>query len=108
MQSVDWSFANDGAFSENRGSAAEPGSDGDAPLCTICLCDIPQERLAVLTTCHHAYCEPCISEWANRSRSCPLCKRTFQARGRALPRLACTLPPASILCGPPLLHPNPS
>jgi len=44
-------------------------------VCAVCLTD-PSER-AVLDSCAHVFCVPCLSRWATIETKCPLCKSRF-------------------------------
>jgi hypothetical protein len=48
--------------------------DESERTCSICLCDIPPER--VVLNCGHKFHENCISTWVTRARfaRCPLCR----------------------------------
>lgn len=46
------------------------------PLPTAGLADLPDtQEHAVIDTCLHTFCLPCLSAWLDIKRSCPLCKR---------------------------------
>ena len=44
-------------------------------VCAVCLTH-PSER-AVLDSCAHVFCVPCLSRWAKIETKCPLCKSRF-------------------------------
>eukprot|EP01134_Creolimax_fragrantissima_P002408 CFRG2408T1 len=50
-------------------------SDDDGARCAICLCTVTSRSL--LDQCFHEFCYVCILQWADVSRSCPLCKTLF-------------------------------
>ena len=55
-------------------------SDSETPnlaSCPICLASIAIHDKAVLRTCLHCFCVPCIQQWSDVSRSCPLCKQVY-------------------------------
>lgn len=41
------------------------------------ICKECSEQQGKLSCCEHEFCFQCISEWAKRSRTCPLCRQTF-------------------------------
>jgi hypothetical protein len=45
--------------------------------CCICLGEIG-EVMGCLTCCEHKFCFGCISQWAEKSNTCPLCKQRFR------------------------------
>ena len=54
--------------------------DSESPnlaSCPICLASIALNEKAVLLTCLHCFCVPCIQQWSDVSRSCPLCKQEY-------------------------------
>ncbi|KAJ3320237.1 hypothetical protein HDU76_000354 [Blyttiomyces sp. JEL0837] len=53
----------------------KPPADLDTGYCPICLTEF--DDWTMLPSCFHAFCHECILQWANVSRSCPLCKRGF-------------------------------
>mmetsp|Transcript_430 Transcript_430/g.715 ORF Transcript_430/g.715 Transcript_430/m.715 type:complete len:97 (+) Transcript_430:755-1045(+) len=40
-------------------------------LCSICL-DEPSD---IVLDCMHAFCENCITDWNQKSRTCPICRK---------------------------------
>lgn len=48
--------------------------------CSICL--EPTKEIGELPCCHHRFCWPCITAWAERESRCPLCKRRFGSISR--------------------------
>ena len=45
----------------------------DENLCCICL----ESNIEILLMCGHGYCEKDILDWENRTKSCPMCRRTL-------------------------------
>lgn len=45
--------------------------------CVICFHPISQSSTAFRLHCNHTFCTPCLYEWAEQQRMCPLCKRMF-------------------------------
>lgn len=43
-------------------------------------CAVCYESANVQTTCQHAYCVTCISQWYTRSHTCPMCKQKFNIK----------------------------
>ena len=52
-----------------------PDEQGGVNVCAICL--EPPRPLAQLDNCRHCFCFGCISEWAEVTNLCPLCKAQF-------------------------------
>jgi hypothetical protein len=44
------------------------------PYCSICMDDIDPSEIRELDSCHHTFHHHCISQWLERSPTCPLCK----------------------------------
>ncbi len=42
-------------------------------FCGICT-ELVDLQEGVITSCHHVYCSPCLSEWLSRKKVCPLCQ----------------------------------
>ena len=53
------------------------GQDAAEDNCTICLEDIANK--AMVDKCFHVFCYDCISQWADVTTTCPLCKRPFDS-----------------------------
>ncbi|CAH8376505.1 unnamed protein product [Eruca vesicaria subsp. sativa] len=49
--------------------------------CPICLENLltHRRRAAVISSCNHGYCLPCIRKWSQVKRSCPLCNADFDS-----------------------------
>eukprot|EP00397_Hematodinium_sp_SG-2012_P019650 GEMP01020201.1.p1 GENE.GEMP01020201.1~~GEMP01020201.1.p1 ORF type:complete len:212 (+),score=14.12 GEMP01020201.1:40-636(+) len=45
--------------------------------CVICFRPIAESAASFRLHCGHAFCVPCLDEWAEHQRMCPLCKRMF-------------------------------
>jgi len=45
--------------------------------CVICFLPIVESPAAYRLHCGHKFCAPCLSDWADQQRRCPLCKRLF-------------------------------
>ena len=43
--------------------------------CCICLEEIKLECEAILDSCLHKFCGPCIFNWVEMENNCPLCKK---------------------------------
>lgn len=66
--------------------------DDDAPekslvdhSCCICMTPPEHEELSKISGCEHLFCFQCISKWAERENSCPLCKVRFSKITRLHP-----------------------
>ncbi|XP_047740163.1 E3 ubiquitin-protein ligase rnf8-A-like [Hyalella azteca] len=46
-------------------------------MCAVCLSTeiSPNTNFAVLASCPHIFCVPCISEWGKTRQTCPLCRQ---------------------------------
>lgn len=42
--------------------------------CAICLGDYEEDEEAAVLPCGHMFHAPCVTEWFQRSRECPMCK----------------------------------
>ncbi len=60
----------------------QPQAKKDAN-CGICLSDQKEDE-TLLNNCEHSYCAYCISEWAEVSSACPLCRANFSILIRLL------------------------
>jgi hypothetical protein len=49
-------------------------SDND--ICSICLNHFTK-RGSILNNCKHIFHKPCLKEWLNYNKSCPLCRRVI-------------------------------
>ncbi|XP_022730004.1 RING finger and transmembrane domain-containing protein 2-like isoform X2 [Durio zibethinus] len=60
----------------SRATSEQVKAAGD--LCAIC-----QEKMhaPILLRCKHIFCEDCVSEWFERERTCPLCRRLVKPDG---------------------------
>ncbi|KAL0740214.1 hypothetical protein Bca4012_081727 [Brassica carinata] len=47
--------------------------------CPICLENLTNRRAAVIASCNHGYCLPCIRKWSDVKRNCPLCNARFDS-----------------------------
>ncbi|XP_010548929.1 PREDICTED: E3 ubiquitin-protein ligase Topors [Tarenaya hassleriana] len=47
--------------------------------CPVCLENLADRRVAVITACKHAYCSGCIRRWSSVKRNCPLCNSHFDS-----------------------------
>ena len=47
--------------------------------CRVCLLDIENENVKIITICNHKFHKNCLFTWLNRSadKSCPLCRTTL-------------------------------
>jgi len=45
--------------------------------CIICFHPLADSETVMRLHCKHAFCTPCLHEWAEQQRLCPLCKRLF-------------------------------
>lgn len=48
------------------------GENGDN--CAICLCDYTEEKDCMRIKCNHMFHSRCITDWFNRSPTCPICR----------------------------------
>jgi hypothetical protein len=47
--------------------------------CTICLCQMKDmSDMAVATSCRHVFCRPCIVQWAQKNKTCPVCRGSIE------------------------------
>lgn len=70
----------DGVLYGTAASAAEVAEcGGQCPICH----DAPQAPVKL--PCGHMFCSGCLEEWAQRDRTCPMCRKEFR-------------PPALTLC----------
>ena len=47
-------------------------------ICPTCLDPYDDENPAIVAKCGHAFHLPCIYEWLERARTCPVCSRTMK------------------------------
>ncbi|VAI50557.1 unnamed protein product [Triticum turgidum subsp. durum] len=61
------------------------GGGGKDPFdCAVCLCEFaPDDQLRLLPKCSHAFHLECIDTWLLSHSTCPLCRRSLLAAGRA-------------------------
>ena len=61
--------------------------DGTCPICLDVLADIVQERpvrqLRQIHVCKHVFCSPCLEQWFEAKRWCPLCKTEVEVNAEA-------------------------
>ena len=61
--------------------------EGRCPICLDILADIVQERpvrqLRQIQQCKHVFCGPCLEQWFEAKRWCPLCKTEAEASASA-------------------------
>ena len=55
----------------------EDGEEDEGVLCAICHGSIKPNEVALVAGCDHAFCSPCILNWALQKRKCPLCLTGF-------------------------------
>jgi hypothetical protein len=54
------------------------GKDAGPVACCICMSEPDREELSLIDGgCEHRFCFECISKWADRENTCPLCKNRF-------------------------------
>lgn len=53
--------------------------DGEAPHCSICLCEYEKGDACVKLPCHHIYHDECISSWTMNHTKCPLCNLELES-----------------------------
>ena len=44
-------------------------------MCSICIGERPKE--VNIESCNHSFCTQCISNWAKKENTCPLCRKKF-------------------------------
>jgi len=44
-------------------------------MCSICFGERPKE--VNIESCNHSFCTQCISNWAKKENTCPLCRKKF-------------------------------
>ena len=61
--------------------------EGTCPICLDVLADIVQERpvrqLRQIHVCKHVFCSPCLEQWFEAKRWCPLCKTEAEVKAEA-------------------------
>ena len=57
---------------EERASCVADAIFTESAECTVCL--QPHAAHAAQVRCGHTFCRPCIAEWLERARTCPLCR----------------------------------
>jgi hypothetical protein len=61
--------------------------EGTCPICLDVLADIVQERpvrqLRKIHVCKHVFCSPCLEQWFEAKRWCPLCKTEAEVKAEA-------------------------
>ena len=62
---------------KEKEQAKEGREEEEKDECCICLGEIG-EVMGCLTCCEHKFCFACISQWAEKSNTCPLCKQRFR------------------------------
>lgn len=62
---------------KEKEQAKEEREEEEKDECCICLGEIG-EVMGCLTCCEHKFCFACISQWAEKSNTCPLCKQRFR------------------------------
>lgn len=65
-------------------SGCEPGVGGAGTASAASCCPICQDPIrsgVSLAVCGHVFCEECISEWLERDRTCPMCRRDVKPPG---------------------------
>jgi len=67
--------AENGENKENNTLTRKDSNTKQVKICRICLEKI--KKLTKLNNCHHEFCHECISEWAQVSNTCPICKKEF-------------------------------
>jgi hypothetical protein len=60
--------------SEDSESSGDSSSHLEHPKCPICLAEDYDDDKALIKGCYHAFCLFCILQWAEMTRSCPICK----------------------------------
>mmetsp|Transcript_27273 Transcript_27273/g.66191 ORF Transcript_27273/g.66191 Transcript_27273/m.66191 type:complete len:209 (-) Transcript_27273:31-657(-) len=61
--------------SEDAPLNAQDTSDGDEPICTVCLETLDEGDMARKLPCSHIFHQTCLDPWLAQSSSCPVCKR---------------------------------
>lgn len=61
--------------------------EGTCPICLDILADIVQEtpvrQLRQIHVCKHVFCSPCLEQWFEAKRWCPLCKTEAEVKAEA-------------------------
>ena len=66
------------ANNDNDGNESDTSSLGpERDRCAVCLEDIKVRTC--LDKCFHEFCYTCILQWSEVSRSCPLCKTSYES-----------------------------
>ena len=59
---------------DQAGEAKQKEESTEANQCMVCLTEYEEGDVLRTLPCFHSYHQPCIDEWLNRSKLCPLCK----------------------------------
>lgn len=63
--------------------------------CCICLIDMEERKFrGKMDCCDHVVCWCCIQEWAQTSRSCPICQRSYNKCKKTTPKAKKVEPPS--------------
>jgi hypothetical protein len=58
---------------------SDSSSDEDSEKCPICLATFAAQETATTDACDHFFCTGCLEEWSERTNTCPVDRRMFNA-----------------------------